>query len=202
MFTVAYTITAIFEKLGLSSPPVESPSSILLASKLPSWVFGEDDGEREMFENLFNVYDNDVIINYFPNLGRARITFSDLESAMVCKKELHGLELDGSTRINLSYVYLGRSDMQQLDVPPPTRQFLISPPSSPPVGWEPITEMEPHVDETLLAAIEKLGGQNLSGEELMLIPQEEEKPAVTLKMSKSEFDKENTENVSSQNVRS
>ena len=37
-----------------------------------------------------------------------------------------------------------------------------------------------------------------SGEELMLIPGEEEKPAVTLKMSKSEIedDKENSENFS------
>ena len=37
-----------------------------------------------------------------------------------------------------------------------------------------------------------------SGEELMLIPQEEEKPAVTLKMSRSvtDEDKENSENYS------
>ena len=30
-----------------------------------------------------------------------------------------------------------------------------------PTGWEPVTEMDPHVDENLIAAIEKLGGKNL-----------------------------------------
>ena len=28
-------------------------------------------------------------------------------------------------------------------------------------GWEPVVEMEPHVDENLLEAIEKLGGKDL-----------------------------------------
>ncbi|XP_063680165.1 calcipressin-1-like [Bolinopsis microptera] len=198
MFTIGYTITSIFKALGLSGPRDEQlPSNLLLATKLPRWILEPGDPkDRELFEDLFSVYDNDVQIYYVASLARARITFSDVASAVVCKRELNGVTLDADTRLCLKHTYLGSCDQQQLDVPPLTKQFLISPPSSPPVGWEPVLEMEPHVDENLLEAIEKLGGKDLSGEELMLIPGEEEKPAVTLKMSQSEENKENSENFS------
>jgi len=43
-----------------------------------------------------------------------------------------------------------------LHVPPVTRQFLISPPASPPVGWEQPREDRPVVDYDLIAAMAQL----------------------------------------------
>lgn len=45
---------------------------------------------------------------------------------------------------------------QYLRAPALTKQFLISPPASPPVGWEPRDEGEPLVNYDLLAAIANL----------------------------------------------
>ena len=80
MFTLGYTITSIFKALGLSGIAEEqTPSNLLLATKLPRWILEPGDPkDREMFEDLFTVYDNDVQIHYVASLARARITFSDV----------------------------------------------------------------------------------------------------------------------------
>ncbi|EDQ89931.1 uncharacterized protein MONBRDRAFT_3061, partial [Monosiga brevicollis MX1] len=43
-----------------------------------------------------------------------------------------------------------------LEVPAPTKQFLISPPASPPIGWEPSHEEPPVVNHALVDALMSL----------------------------------------------
>lgn len=47
-------------------------------------------------------------------------------------------------------------DSIHLNVPKPHKQFLISPPASPPVGWEPVHEASPCIDVQLISAIANL----------------------------------------------
>lgn len=67
-------------------------------------------------------------------------------------------------------------DKDYLRPPALKRQFLLSPPPSPPVGWEPPTEAQPMINYELLAALSKM----VPGQPLELHPPEQDKPAIVV----------------------
>ncbi|KAF8589734.1 Calcipressin [Ramaria rubella] len=107
--------------------------------------------------------------------GRAIIVYYDNDAAEQGKIGLDGIEVGGiagDLRITLR-VYRGDPtplesydpdtsngrDPYHLAPPSPTKNFLISPPGSPPVGWEPIKEEPPNATplaEDLIVALNKL----------------------------------------------
>jgi hypothetical protein len=67
-------------------------------------------------------------------------------------------------------------DTEHLRPPKPQKQFLISPPSSPPVGWAPCEEAMPMLDIELLNALSKLS----PGQAHELHPPTEDHPAIVV----------------------
>lgn len=74
------------------------------------------------------------------------------------------------------FFFGNRSGSEFLALPPPVRQFLISPPASPPVGWAPAPESEPVVDFDLLTALAQLG----PGGRHELLPPAQDRPAIVV----------------------
>ena len=60
------------------------------------------------------------------------------------------------TEIPASFDPSTSTDIERLDVPMQQKQFLISPPPSPPVGWEQAVEDAPVINHALAEALQRL----------------------------------------------
>ncbi|KAG8039093.1 hypothetical protein G9C98_003400 [Cotesia typhae] len=92
------------------------------------------------------------------NTRRMRVNYNLPSAAAHARIQLHQAKF-GDTNINCYFAQpVTPIDIEDRHLHPPalTKQFLISPPASPPVGWEPRPEDEPLVNHDLLAAIANL----------------------------------------------
>ncbi|XP_016839547.1 protein sarah [Nasonia vitripennis] len=132
------------------------PTSVIVTNVDPR-VFKSDEFKVEM-EKLFKQFGQDATFQYFRSFRRMRVNYKSPSAASQARIQLHQTHF-GETDINCYFAQpVTPIDVEDrhLHPPAPHKQFLISPPASPPIGWEPREEGEPLVNHDLLAAIANL----------------------------------------------
>jgi hypothetical protein len=134
------------------------PTSIIIKS-VPKELF-EDVALKQDFAGMFTQISPDVRIDYLKGFQRVRVVFTEPEHATAAKlliehHKFNGHQLKAFFAQNIKMTRRAYQDEEgHLTLPPLEKQFLISPPTSPPVGWTQVVEMAPVVcDFDLMARL-------------------------------------------------
>ena len=162
------------DKVQPTPGPGQDGCNILIVTNVDPSIFS-DQVLKSKFESLFKDYDTNVAFRYLKSFKRVRLDFSRAELAEEARIKLNDYQLGSSSfkcysaqmiRMPTNCNSLDNEDSIRADnyisqtihlnIPKPTKQFLISPPASPPVGWEPVTESSPCMDVQIMSAIANL----------------------------------------------
>ncbi|KAL4233782.1 Calcipressin [Mactra antiquata] len=152
---------------------------VLIVTNVDISVF-ENDNSKEEFEQTFRVYDENASFQYFKSFRRARVNYSsplfsanariDLHEAAVCGQIIKCFFFQPILSISRE------NDDPHLQLPAPHKQFLISPPASPPVDWEQTLESRPVINYDLLTAVAELA----PGEAHEIHPPSKDQPGIVV----------------------
>ncbi|CAK1585486.1 unnamed protein product [Parnassius mnemosyne] len=130
------------------------PKSVIVTN-IPSDVFADEKLKKEV-EDLFRTFSENITFQWLRSFKRLRVNYDSPLAAANARVQLHQYKFHNS-HINCYFAQpVTPISLKNLKPPAPVKQFLISPPSSPPVGWEPREEGEPIINPDLLAAIATL----------------------------------------------
>ncbi|KAJ0183335.1 hypothetical protein K1T71_001311 [Dendrolimus kikuchii] len=130
------------------------PKSVIVTN-VHSNVFLDENLKKEM-EELFRTFSENVTFQWLRSFKRLRVNYDSPLAAANARIQLHQYQFYDSC-INCYFAQpVTPVSLKNLIPPKPEKQFLISPPASPPVGWEPREENEPLVNHDLLAALASL----------------------------------------------
>uniref|UniRef100_A0A6M2DQ21 Putative calcineurin-mediated signaling pathway inhibitor dscr1 n=1 Tax=Xenopsylla cheopis TaxID=163159 RepID=A0A6M2DQ21_XENCH len=142
------------EELNDDDLTQELPKSIIVTN-IHRDVFKSDE-EKANLESLFRTFSEDVGFQWLPSFRRLRVNYTTPIAAANARIHLHQYEVEKSI-INCYFAQpVTPVGAPSLRPPAPVKQFLISPPASPPLGWEPREENEPLINHDLLAALANL----------------------------------------------
>ncbi|WFD34033.1 hypothetical protein MCUN1_000861 [Malassezia cuniculi] len=192
-------------------------SNTLLFANLPPAFFESQELVDSMLA-LLGAYGHLVSWEPLAAFGRSVAVFATTEEASRVKHALDRLALeyegDGvgnpvlrvffasdtplSTLPDGTLCATHKLDVEQyLKPPPPEREFLISPPGSPPVGWEPVVEGSPNTKTlaedlmkalTRLAEQQELEGNSLGGPMVFVPESRTDIPSVMVHETEDEID--------------
>lgn len=131
------------------------PTSLIITNVDVS-VFADPE-QKARFEEMFESIEPGASFGYFRSFRRARVTFESPDSAAQARIRCDQLKFNNSV-LNCYFAQASSPDADSakdghLRPPTPQRQFLISPPASPPVGWEPAEEQEPCINYDIISAL-------------------------------------------------
>ncbi|EFO86834.1 hypothetical protein GCK72_010597 [Caenorhabditis remanei] len=120
------------------------PNAIIV-TQVPEDVFDNKE-DKANFSSLFTQIEKDIHFDFLRSFRRVRVIFSSPENATAAKLIVQGFSFKGHElkAFFAQRIYMS-ANSQMLQPPPLEKQFLISPPCSPPVGWEQTKDMPPVV---------------------------------------------------------
>eukprot|EP00055_Hartaetosiga_balthica_P000163 m.135849 g.135849 ORF g.135849 m.135849 type:complete len:286 (-) comp10253_c0_seq1:1505-2362(-) len=82
-----------------------------------------------------------------------KFVYENAEAGAEARLQMHSMKFGSKsyeTNFGKAVILSTHTHHHHLQVPEPTRQFLISPPASPPIGWEPAPEIPPLITDAIL----------------------------------------------------
>ncbi|KAJ8350956.1 hypothetical protein SKAU_G00260860 [Synaphobranchus kaupii] len=166
---------------------VKCSQNCLIATLADLEVFSTPESQAS-FEALFRSFDAEATFQYFKSFRRVRVNFATTLAAAEARAMLHKSEFKGK-ELRLHFAQSVHIGSARLEPPKPDKQFLISPPASPPVGWEQALDATPVINYDLLCAISKLG----PGEKYELHTGTPTTPSVFVHVCENEQESSNSE---------